>query len=161
MDSNHRSLATADLQSAPFSHSGTYPYICLWRDLNPWPLPYQGSALPLRHKGLYSFLWGDFLSLGKSMLHKGSNIQGYSTVKQNADYRNRTYNLRFTKPLLYHWAKSAHVLFYFKKTLLSRGFIRTYIHLYTKITSMCHPEFEGLIDIRCWNEFSMTEMTVV
>lgn len=25
MDSNHRSLATADLQSAPFSHSGTYP----------------------------------------------------------------------------------------------------------------------------------------
>ena len=26
MDSNHRSLATADLQSAPFSHSGTYPY---------------------------------------------------------------------------------------------------------------------------------------
>ena len=26
VDSNHRSLATADLQSAPFSHSGTYPY---------------------------------------------------------------------------------------------------------------------------------------
>ena len=25
VDSNHRSLATADLQSAPFSHSGTYP----------------------------------------------------------------------------------------------------------------------------------------
>ncbi len=28
VDSNHRSLATADLQSAPFSHSGTYP--CDW-----------------------------------------------------------------------------------------------------------------------------------
>ena len=27
VDSNHRSLATADLQSAPFSHSGTYPYL--------------------------------------------------------------------------------------------------------------------------------------
>ena len=26
VDSNHRSLATADLQSAPFSLSGTYPY---------------------------------------------------------------------------------------------------------------------------------------
>ena len=25
MDSNHRNLAMADLQSAPFSHSGTYP----------------------------------------------------------------------------------------------------------------------------------------
>ena len=29
MDSNHRSLATADLQSAPFSHSGTYPYLII------------------------------------------------------------------------------------------------------------------------------------
>ena len=29
VDSNHRSLATADLQSAPFSHSGTYPYSIL------------------------------------------------------------------------------------------------------------------------------------
>ena len=25
--------------------------ICLRRDLNPWPLPYQGSALPLRYEG--------------------------------------------------------------------------------------------------------------
>ena len=29
VDSNHRSLATADLQSAPFSHSGTYPYLII------------------------------------------------------------------------------------------------------------------------------------
>ena len=119
VDSNHRSLATADLQSAPFSHSGIYPYyfvlnvqhlfcyfvymlraaglfyfikdrlqkwhlvifpslillsllghlpilfcfkcsnwqlICPWRDLNSWPLPYQGSALPLRHMGLNYFM---------------------------------------------------------------------------------------------------------
>ena len=74
VDSNHRRLAPTDLQSVPFSHSGTYPYylfscqlswkfhphssrkagdkICPWRDLNSWPLPYQGSALPLSHKGL-------------------------------------------------------------------------------------------------------------
>ena len=66
VDSNHRTLSRTDLQSVAFSHSATYPYsificevlkvpplfkICLWRDLNPWPLPYQGSALPLRHKG--------------------------------------------------------------------------------------------------------------
>ena len=27
MDSNHRRLTSADLQSAPFSHSGIYPFI--------------------------------------------------------------------------------------------------------------------------------------
>ena len=53
VDSNHRRLASTDLQSVAFSHSATDPYlICLWRDLNSWPLPYQGSALPLRHKGI-------------------------------------------------------------------------------------------------------------
>ena len=26
VDSNHRSLATTDLQAVPFSHSGIYPY---------------------------------------------------------------------------------------------------------------------------------------
>lgn len=111
VDSNHRSLATADLQSAPFSHSGTYPYlifkICLWRDLNPWPLPYQGSALPLRHKGL---------------CHKG-----FYLIK-NADYRNRTYNLRFTKPLLYHWAKSAnHMNYCIKKILKCQDFLFIFV----------------------------------
>ena len=30
VDSNHRSLATADLQSAPFSHSGTYPSVFVY-----------------------------------------------------------------------------------------------------------------------------------
>ena len=36
-----------------------YKLICLFfssleRDLNPWPLPYQGSALPLSYRGLIS-----------------------------------------------------------------------------------------------------------
>ena len=30
--------------------------ICPWRDLSSWPLPYQGSALPLSHKGLFCFM---------------------------------------------------------------------------------------------------------
>ena len=35
MDSNHRSRKTADLQSAPFGHSGTHPHILknLWTNL--------------------------------------------------------------------------------------------------------------------------------
>jgi hypothetical protein len=58
VDSNHRKLTLADLQSAPFGHSGTTPLtpIC-------------------RH----------FLFL----------------LKSGAAHRNRTCDLRFTKPLLY------------------------------------------------------------
>ena len=47
--------ATADLQSAPFGHSGTYPRFVLlchrrwsWRwDLNPQPADYKSAALPI------------------------------------------------------------------------------------------------------------------
>ena len=44
--------ATADLQSAPFGHSGTYPRYELtglsWRrDLNPQPADYKSAALPI------------------------------------------------------------------------------------------------------------------
>ena len=63
VDSNHRTLSWTDLQSVAFSHSATYPYKvlnCLWRDLNSWPLPYQGSALPLRHKGIFQKLFTPF-----------------------------------------------------------------------------------------------------
>ena len=47
---------TADLQSAPFGHSGTYPYEVgfsqtgewSWRwDLNPQPADYKSAALPI------------------------------------------------------------------------------------------------------------------
>ena len=48
---------TADLQSAPFGHSGTYPYeVCFpyyprewsWRwDSNPQPADYKSAALPI------------------------------------------------------------------------------------------------------------------
>ena len=38
----------ADLQSAPFSHSGTHPYLWSWReDLNPQPADYKSAALPI------------------------------------------------------------------------------------------------------------------
>ena len=39
---------TADLQSAPFGHSGTYPRLWSWRwDLNPQPADYKSAALPI------------------------------------------------------------------------------------------------------------------
>ena len=38
----------ADLQSAPFGHSGTRPYWS-WRwDLNPQPADYKSAALPIK-----------------------------------------------------------------------------------------------------------------
>ena len=40
---------TADLQSAPFGHSGTYPYKknwSWWTDSNPRPADYKSAALP-------------------------------------------------------------------------------------------------------------------
>ena len=42
---------TADLQSAPFGHSGTYPYSITkkwswWTDSNPRPADYKSAALP-------------------------------------------------------------------------------------------------------------------
>ena len=43
--------STADLQSAPFGHSGTYPYLFTkkwswWTDSNPRPADYKSAALP-------------------------------------------------------------------------------------------------------------------
>ena len=43
--------STADLQSAPFGHSGTYPYSITkkwswWTDSNPRPADYKSAALP-------------------------------------------------------------------------------------------------------------------
>ena len=58
MDSNHRRHKPADLQSAPFGHSGNFPYVLppllarpsvvvsRWRDSNPRPPDYKSSALP-------------------------------------------------------------------------------------------------------------------
>ena len=42
--------------------------ICLWRDLNSWPLPYQGSALPLRHKGMINMFQSTESLCHKSLL---------------------------------------------------------------------------------------------
>ena len=53
---------TADLQSAPFGHSGTYPYKVFWSwwtDSNPRPADYKSAALPTelhQHTGVSSTL---------------------------------------------------------------------------------------------------------
>ena len=50
MDSNHRSLATTDLQSVPFSHSGTYPdyFILIYLIVSNLPLTgFEPVASPL------------------------------------------------------------------------------------------------------------------
>ena len=91
--------------------------ICPWRDLNSWPLPYQGSALPLRHKGILFAILLDYLKTTKGVLLPSSiknDTQSFFTESlpqghpfKIAGNRNRTYNLRFTKPLLYRWAMPA------------------------------------------------------
>ena len=50
MDSNHRRRTPADLQSAPFGHSGIFPIfltvmLSRWRDSNPRPRDYKSRAL--------------------------------------------------------------------------------------------------------------------
>ena len=45
MDSNHRSRKTADLQSAPFGHSGKHPHLWALRDSNPRPSACKADAL--------------------------------------------------------------------------------------------------------------------
>ena len=54
MDSNHRSVDAADLQSAPFGHSGTRPYfhtfLSLLSDSNQRPRDYKSRALPAELK---------------------------------------------------------------------------------------------------------------
>ena len=51
MDSNHRRRAPADLQSAPFGHSGICPNLrsqslqSRWRESNPRPADYKSAAL--------------------------------------------------------------------------------------------------------------------
>ena len=88
VDSNHRSLATADLQSAPFSLSGTYPYLVFKKlpltGFEPVasPLPRE-CATPAPQR----------LTATRAFCRKISD--------KIAGNRNRTYNLRFTKPLLY------------------------------------------------------------
>ena len=53
---------TADLQSAPFGHSGTYPcmkFWSWWTDSNPRPADYKSAALPTelhQHTGVSSTL---------------------------------------------------------------------------------------------------------
>ena len=91
VDSNHRTLARTDLQSVAFSHSATYPYLfviilynvllnLVW--LLKMPLTrFELVASPLRRE----------CSTPEPQGHLDSRKAGNGT---------RTYNLRFTKPLL-------------------------------------------------------------
>ena len=85
VDSNHRSLATADLQSAPFSLSGTYPYLVVIVSL------VSVNNLPLTRLELVT----------SPLPRECSTSEPQGLDRQIAGNRNRTYNLRFTKPLLY------------------------------------------------------------
>ena len=51
MDSNHRRRKPADLQSAPFGHSGICPYISLYKTLNLHltPLPHTSFLFRRMH----------------------------------------------------------------------------------------------------------------
>ena len=44
---NHRRREPMDLQSIPFNHSGTYPFLSIsrWRESNPRPFDYKSNAL--------------------------------------------------------------------------------------------------------------------
>ena len=91
VDSNHRTLAGTDLQSVAFSHSATYPYLIF-------------------NKFALDEIWTRGLSLTKGVRYPCATRASLTLSlniplsKKKAGNRNRTYNLRFTKPLLYRWA---------------------------------------------------------
>ena len=117
VDSNHRSLATADLQSAPFSHSGTYPYLIF-------------------NKFAFDGIWTRGLSLTKGVRYPCAT-KAHLTRWRKAGNRNRTYNLRFTKPLLYRWAMPANRIHcIWKKTKSQELFLCCIIFLLWIITSL-------------------------
>ena len=101
VDSNHRTLAGTDLQSVAFSHSATHPYLIFIREF---------LKVPLFYKFALDETWTRDLSLTKGVLYlwatRASFAWAYSIFNliKKAGNRNRTYNLRFTKPLLYRWA---------------------------------------------------------
>ena len=101
----------ADLQSAPFNHSGTYPYL-FFKNL---PLTgFEPVASPLPRECA-------------TPAPQRQMPQGLFYLNKNADYRNRTYNLRFTKPLLYHWAKSASHMNYCIKKIFKCQYSLSYL----------------------------------
>ena len=115
MDSNHRTLARTDLQSVAFSHSATYPYLIV--------IPFRVLKLPLTRlelvtsplprecstsepQGLEFFFteshwqapFGLTFFLQSPFYFSKTCIRSFFSKK--AGNGTRTYNLRFTKPLL-------------------------------------------------------------
>ena len=139
MDSNHRTLARTDLQSVAFSHSATYPYLifsfaCLGLlnlpltrlELVTSPLPRECSTS--EPQGLEFFFteshwqapFGLTFFLQSPFYFSKTCIRSFFSKK--AGNGTRTYNLRFTKPLLCqlsYTGKCLCELLYAKKILLS------------------------------------------
>ena len=120
MDSNHRTLSWTDLQSVAFSHSATYPYKILKMPLTRFelvasPLPREcATPAPQRHISETTHPFGVLPPIKdtQSFIRQSpcaTKANATRAVREplllkKAGNRNRTYNLRFTKPLLYRWA---------------------------------------------------------
>ena len=95
-DSNLRSRKTADLQSAPFGHSGTCPELNArtidpfqnlshWTESNQRPTDYKSVALPAELKWQFDYLLIDLLR-PDSATHV-SILWNTNTVKSNHNYK--------------------------------------------------------------------------
>ena len=155
VDSNHRTLARTDLQSVAFSHSATYPYlifnychglsfrmprlrlkICPWRDLNSWPLPYQGSALPLSHKGLSFIYWESLASTFSSKVSASfikvcllTCIRSFSVKKPVMGLEPTTYGLQNRCSANWAIPASAYVNYYMQKNFYCQAFYLFYNYI--------------------------------
>ena len=105
--------ATADLQSAPFGHSGTYPctFQCgKWSrrwDLNPQPADYKSAALPIELRRLIwtaqKPLFQSQLTICVAVFYYGFDMA--AQLSYHMDRRNARTFLKFTdKNILYHRA---------------------------------------------------------
>ena len=91
VDSNHRTLARTDLQSVAFSHSATYPYLFVIILYNVLLNLVWLLKMPLTRFELVASPLPRECSTPEPQGHLDSRKAGNGT---------RTYNLRFTKPLI-------------------------------------------------------------